>query len=306
MGSASRNSKVVPAQNAPRTTLGIAASLRTGCMVDTKFYLYSRKIFEGGASHLKQLYASSAILRGFSADLDVLLQSRGFKGSETVSLDLFELEDEDQVTEDYDFPGDDSDLESEDPVSISFPPAPQELNPSQPDDNPFSRDSGELGLRDGTEAITTAPNGISPCSPATYEVGDGDKAKPTNKDLAIALINVQAVTQTNFMRMGRVIVLKDTAFATWEALIHYIYFRETHFKDLRSRSTGPSPSKGSPGVQCSPKSMYRLADKYGIDTLKALALENIKKQLTVQNVIAECTGGHFRYTSDSYCGRICA
>ncbi len=72
MGSASRNSKVVPAQNAPRTTLGIAESLRTGCMVDTKFYLYSRKIFEGGASHLKQLYASSAILRGFSADLDVL------------------------------------------------------------------------------------------------------------------------------------------------------------------------------------------------------------------------------------------
>ncbi|KAF9008575.1 hypothetical protein BDZ89DRAFT_1144108 [Hymenopellis radicata] len=268
MGSARRDSKVVPERVEPRAAMGLAESLRTGCIVDTKFYLYSRKTSEGGASHLKQIYASSAILRGISEDLDVLLQSRGFKGSETVCLDLFELEDEDQETEHYDYPGEDSDLEPEElPESLSSPN--------------FS-----------TEA-TIGPDGISPCGPATYEDGDGDKAKPTNKDLAIRshvrMLNIHSYRWTdvekNFMRMGRVIVLKDTAFATWEALIRYIYFNETHFSNLRS--TGSPAPAGFPGVQCSPKSMYRLADKFGIDTLKALALENIKKQMTVQNVVTE-------------------
>ncbi len=72
IGSARNDSKVIPAQTEPRAASGLAESLRTGCMVDTKFYLYSRKMSVGGASHLRPIYTSSAILRGYSDDFDAL------------------------------------------------------------------------------------------------------------------------------------------------------------------------------------------------------------------------------------------
>ncbi|KAF9019477.1 hypothetical protein BDZ89DRAFT_312705 [Hymenopellis radicata] len=84
MGNSRSDSKTIPQQVERRAATGLAESIRTGCMVDTKFYLYSRRSFHGGASHPKEIYASSAILRGFSDDLDLLLVSHGFKGSETV------------------------------------------------------------------------------------------------------------------------------------------------------------------------------------------------------------------------------
>ncbi|KZT11404.1 uncharacterized protein LAESUDRAFT_268755 [Laetiporus sulphureus 93-53] len=40
-------------------------------------------------------------------------------------------------------------------------------------------------------------------------------------------------------------------------------------------------------VSCSPKSMYRLAEKYGLAELKQLALNNIRAQLCVQNILVE-------------------
>lgn len=76
------------------------------------------------------------------------VHSRGFKGSENVSLDLFELEDEDQETENYDYPGEDSDLEPDEPESIALP--------SQPDVLAFSRGSGESKFHDGMYGVFTS------------------------------------------------------------------------------------------------------------------------------------------------------
>ncbi|KAF8881375.1 hypothetical protein CPB85DRAFT_1340476 [Mucidula mucida] len=331
MGHGRIETKTIPQQAERRAAAGLAESIRTGCMVDTKFYLYSKRTENGGAYHPKEIYASSAILRGFNDDLDLLLASHGCKGSESVPLDLFELQDEDMETEAYDYPGEDSDLEG--PISVripwpsgSSPPSrcpsevgrcPSEVGRSSPPSRcpsppsrclspfiikcpltPLPQDSPVLMAEDDSprlieplfrepiRAPTSQPEDESSCDPAIPsasvpkddEDGNGDKVTPTNEDLTVALTHVQDVTEKNFMRMGRVIVMKDTAFATWEALIRYIYFNEIHFNSL-----GALPAQGG----CSPKSMYRLADKFGIQILKNLALENIKGQLSVRNVTGE-------------------
>ncbi|KAH9943869.1 hypothetical protein B0H21DRAFT_747364, partial [Amylocystis lapponica] len=40
-------------------------------------------------------------------------------------------------------------------------------------------------------------------------------------------------------------------------------------------------------ITCSCKSMYRLADKIGLDVLKDLALDHLKSRLSAQSILAE-------------------
>ncbi|KAJ7159561.1 hypothetical protein C8R46DRAFT_814906, partial [Mycena filopes] len=87
-------------------------------------------------------------------------------------------------------------------------------------------------------------------------------------------------------RKGRVIVLKDTAFTTWKALIYYLYTRRVNFRPLKSE--GPQEANSTvKGPTCSPKSMYRLADKLGLEDLQGLALTAISSRLSETNILEE-------------------
>lgn len=88
----------------------------------------------------------------------------------------------------------------------------------------------------------------------------------------------------------RKVYVKDVAFRTWKALIFYVYTGRISFGPLRSQPpTGVSSRSGSAGhtLMCSPKSMYRLADKYDMKDLKALARTDIQSKITAQNVVPE-------------------
>ncbi|KAJ6569196.1 hypothetical protein B0H19DRAFT_1065962 [Mycena capillaripes] len=86
------------------------------------------------------------------------------------------------------------------------------------------------------------------------------------------------------VRMGHVIVLRDTAFQTWKALLYYLYTRRVNFRPLKSE--GPK-EVAVIGPTCSPKSMYRLADKLGLEELQALALASISSRLAENNILEE-------------------
>ncbi|KAI6129044.1 hypothetical protein EV401DRAFT_1884950 [Pisolithus croceorrhizus] len=88
----------------------------------------------------------------------------------------------------------------------------------------------------------------------------------------------------------RKVYVKDVAFRTWKALIFHIYTGRISFGPLRSQaSTGASLRSGlaDHSPLCSPKSMYRVADKYDLRGLKALARANIQSKITAQNVVPE-------------------
>ncbi|KAI0338353.1 hypothetical protein BDW22DRAFT_707512 [Trametopsis cervina] len=88
---------------------------------------------------------------------------------------------------------------------------------------------------------------------------------------------------------GQVIVLRDVAFSTCKALMFYIYTGKVRFARLRSQSVLPAAKASGANLAplCSPKSMYRLADKFGFDELKKIAKNDILAKLYADNIIAE-------------------
>ena len=63
-----------PATVELRASRALTSTIRSGQLVDTKFYLYSRKCGANGAREPKELYVSSAILHQFNDDLDDLCE----------------------------------------------------------------------------------------------------------------------------------------------------------------------------------------------------------------------------------------
>ncbi|KAL1748635.1 hypothetical protein HDZ31DRAFT_29180 [Schizophyllum fasciatum] len=86
-----------------------------------------------------------------------------------------------------------------------------------------------------------------------------------------------------------VIGIKDHAYTTWRALIFYLYTEKISFKKLTS-SAGKEVTSGDAdpyALACSPKSMYRIANKANLDDLRSLCLKAIMADITVHNVAVE-------------------
>jgi hypothetical protein len=191
--------------------------------IDTKFFAFSRRLRSGGVCHPLPLFATASTLQGHSQYLDILLFGEGFKEAETVDLSTAT---EPEFQPDYDYESD-SDLES---VSQD--------------------DECELG---DIEHSSATQNDLPEVPPQT---SPRMRARPASH----ALVSE---------RIGRVIPIKDTAFATWKALLFYLQSNDIAFLPLKSTRATPQdclPASFavdtlSQAPSCSPKSLYRLADK---------------------------------------------
>ncbi|KAG1789552.1 uncharacterized protein HD556DRAFT_1493122 [Suillus plorans] len=88
----------------------------------------------------------------------------------------------------------------------------------------------------------------------------------------------------------RKILMRDTAFRTLKALLLYLYTDDISFSPLKSQgppktdAETPNPSASWP---CSPKSMYRLASKVRLDSLRDQAFCAIRSSLDAGNILQE-------------------
>ncbi|KAG1818191.1 uncharacterized protein BJ212DRAFT_1480008 [Suillus subaureus] len=88
----------------------------------------------------------------------------------------------------------------------------------------------------------------------------------------------------------RNILVRDTAFRTWKALLLYLYTNKIVFSPLKSQGQpradveGPNPSTLWP---CSPKSMYRLGCKVRLDSVRDQAFRAIRDSLNAENILQE-------------------
>lgn len=102
------------------------------------------------------------------------------------------------------------------------------------------------------------------------------------------VMSLQGESDIVFLRTGRIVFLRATAARTWEAFQRYVYFNEIEFAKLKS--SYPNASEASARFKnktCSPKSMYRFADQFGLDTLKTMALTNLKAQFNAATIVGE-------------------
>jgi len=104
----------------------------------------------------------------------------------------------------------------------------------------------------------------------------------------------------------RSIAVCDGAFATWKAFLFYLYTGHIVFAPLSSSGVEARNKSNEKHVlahprwpsPCSPKSVYRLANKYGFTLLEDLALKEIISRLTPQNIVEEYFSS-FTLTYDS-------
>ncbi|KAJ7337471.1 hypothetical protein DFH08DRAFT_254629 [Mycena albidolilacea] len=275
-------SVIIPAQTGlsiPRSIDGKLERLLADTMsgkpaVDVKFYAFTRKNSRY-VTHPQPIFARSELLEGFSDELDLMISGGGFGEAKLVDLDRHRIDKE--RVEDYDYMSD-SDLDSDDEAiedNVYVEPIPSDTS----DTSFVTREASDVPL---PPSRTASPSG----------------------------------------RMGRAVTLNGTAFKTWQALLYYLYTSKLPFSAPQPVTEVSEPplavpvSKGKTGLlvkgkkkatakdasaplpkgrsstpqrpaQCSTKSMYRLADKLGLDDLRAVSLSSIKANLTTKNIIRE-------------------
>ncbi|KIO03982.1 hypothetical protein M404DRAFT_26602 [Pisolithus tinctorius Marx 270] len=237
----------------------LEASLTSVDFRDTVFYLYSRTS-SGFVEFPRPVFANSGMLATVVPYFEMLL-SGDFVEANTTRLhdnsSSARLLDERLSVEEYGYECD-SDLDvTEEDWNGDDDQHDQEAQNSEGIQN------GEVGL----ESIRSS-------SEASVDDSDDPVSETSGKP-------------PNFLRK---ICVKDVAFKTWKALVFYIYTGHISFAPLRSQpliSTHIHHGPTDYAPMCSPKSMYRLADKYDLKALKEQARTDIQSKITAQNVVPE-------------------
>ncbi|CCM02297.1 uncharacterized protein FIBRA_04386 [Fibroporia radiculosa] len=253
--------------------IALASSISHGSLADVEIYLFSRRLRSGGVGKPRAVHANSRILKaaspyfqgllagGFSESINVAARDSGkFPALEKPYTDCYGYDD-------------DSDLE--------------DIDDDGDDDN--SEGIQKLGLNEG----------ILPDASTDHLLGSGIQPEKLEEPDSVGV--AYGSTSTVQTRKGssshnmRKIVIKDSAFVTWQWVVLYLYTGHIAFAPLTSQGAEKrqiereqyhslNPEYPHP---CSPKSMYRLADMLGLDTLKQLALNNIESKLFMNNIYEE-------------------
>ncbi|KAI0690193.1 hypothetical protein C8T65DRAFT_672029 [Cerioporus squamosus] len=238
------------------------ASMTQGNFEDVKFYAFSRRTRAGAVDKPLPLYANSALIRKASTHFDLVL-TQGFAEGGTIDLNApyprnrpsFVDVDEYRYTSD-------SDLDDESEDSYADP----------------ARSLTKLGFE-----VSLDPAGQQENEPAAQMGTSSFEDKGENKDASEA-----QATNLRPARPGRVVFLDDIAYRTLQAFIFYAYFDHVSFAPLKSQEQAVAqPTAPYDPPLCSPKSMYRLAEKFGIEALRTKAAEDIKTKLTTENILTE-------------------
>ncbi|SJL15833.1 uncharacterized protein ARMOST_19338 [Armillaria ostoyae] len=260
--------------------------------IDLKFMVHTRISPRGRIGFPKAIFASSVLVEGYTAYLDKYINT----GASLVDLDSDDHEDTAWDGYDYDadsdFDFDDTNLDTvdidatmtpttdfdfdtfepayEEPFSSNHPPSTSTESPMLfPQRSPSLARTTPVSPLDADTALETTENVSEPSDRPSSLFSRGD--------------NIHGTGVQRPARLGTIWYVKDTAYTTWKALLTYLYTQEISFASLKSNGTSRTADKDA----CSPKSMYRLAVKAGLGSLKELAFESIRSQLTPSNIVAE-------------------
>lgn len=126
-------------------------------------------------------------------------------------------------------------------------------------------------------------------APPSPQAGD-----ETRKGKEIARPHSTPARETSRPGLRRVMI-KNSAFNTWQWVIVYMYTGQVVFAQLKSQGLDDRASHRAQyrsnfpnhPLPCSPKSMYRLADILGLDDLKTRAIADFETKLSMANIYTE-------------------
>ncbi|KAG1882433.1 hypothetical protein F4604DRAFT_1744055, partial [Suillus subluteus] len=238
-------------------------------LVDTKFHLFSgRSAHSRKVSQLQALSANDVVLTARSDFLAELLSRTAPPDATFVDFDSGSAFEDGMTLDDYGYASD-SDLEDEEVEKASQTLTNDKKgNTSESDEN----DDDLLVVADGSCEVDSAVRDPIPASPPQAVM------PITSSPIQHTVVNC------------RNILVRDTAFRTWKALLLYLYTNKIVFSPLKSQGQprahveGPNPSTLWP---CSPKSMYRLGCKVRLDSVRDKAFDAIRDSLNADNILQE-------------------
>ncbi|KAH9895073.1 hypothetical protein C8Q73DRAFT_485970 [Cubamyces lactineus] len=285
----------------------LQSSLSTGIFADSQFYLYSRYSRDGNVDTPLPVHASGAVLMQTTEYFQSLLTGGFSEDSVHAGLVLRSPDVRQQSRKlqrsipacDYEYESD-SDLDDEMDDSPSNdatePETPTEAGSTHQDasvgtESPQTFESGGITATiDKTHEDAHSGRAASVSSDTTDGWKDDSEDRATGLKSSLAGRDDSDYELTSIPKyITHVVFIQDVAYRT--AFVHYAYTGSIEFSALRSLwgsrpNTSVSESRTSE-LACSPKSMYRLADKYGLVGLKELAAQNIKSQLTPEVALPE-------------------
>ncbi|CCL99840.1 uncharacterized protein FIBRA_01864 [Fibroporia radiculosa] len=226
-----------------------------GSLYDTQIYAYSRRATSGLVDKPRTTFANSIALRSISDYFNICEFA---EGRATGSSPLTRTS-----TDEYDYDSD-SDLE----------------------------DGGD---EDESEDIPSgSTSGITTIVKAD-ETGEGSKDGDDGieHDLLQKGAELSLPISEHDSHIRRSVFIENVAFNTLQAFIFYVFTGKIEFAPLKSQPISIRKEKYSirrkpyQSPFCSPKSIYRLADMYGIHDLQTLALNDIKSKLSPENIMIE-------------------
>ncbi|KAG0704138.1 hypothetical protein DFH29DRAFT_802345 [Suillus ampliporus] len=233
-----------------------------GELIDTQFYLFSARSKRGGnATKLQALFVNDEALTASSDYFSNLLSEKTLDDPTLVEFQDYHASEEGISLNEYGYESD-SDLDEEEEERNEIVQDSRWLHPSL--------------------------QGIASCRSFEDETLELCVNVSAERTPLTASIRNFATTGAQRIIPSRRLLVTDTAFNTWQALLYYLYTDEIVFAPLRSQAsqTAKHRSLAEP-PSCSPKSMYRLACKIKQEKLQDKALAAIRSSLTEHNILQE-------------------
>ncbi|KAI0329872.1 hypothetical protein GY45DRAFT_1324484 [Cubamyces sp. BRFM 1775] len=159
------------------------------------------------------------------------------------------------------------------------------------DEYDYESDS-DLGDTEEAEDPLKRPSTSSAPSIAVSVAGTKGKSKDSEARSS------ETYPTREFGKSQSIIQIPSVAYRTLSACIFFLYTGKVNFLPLRSQGMSArqfalftSSDTGAP--PCSPKSMFRLAESYGMTTLQDIAYKAIIERLTPENVVIEAFSRYF-------------
>ncbi|KAG0697502.1 hypothetical protein DFH29DRAFT_1003678 [Suillus ampliporus] len=249
-------------------------------LVDTQFHLFSgRSVNPRKVTRLQALSANDVVLAARSDFFAELSSRTGSTDATFVDFDGDSAFEDGMALDDYGYASD-SDLGDEEeeeekagqtPVSDETAVLEGDMSESDDDDDD---DDDLLVVADARSEIDSTA---------------GDPI-PTSLPQAATPITSAPIQHKRSVVNCRDVLVRDTAFRTWKALLLYLYTDKIVFSPIKSQGQpranvdAPNPSTLWP---CSPKSMYRLACKVRLDSVRDQAFYAIRSSLDAGNILQE-------------------
>lgn len=257
--------------------------MNNGEFTDTKYYAMSKRRTRRFLGETRAVYANGAILDHGAGVAPVLPSS--------ISEDslLVHYHSEQKLMMDaeqsFDFDLADSDIDSEEEVEEETTQA-REV-PSKP---PSYRRScsvvAEPSEFDASSDITSESSALS----SDDDNDDWTEWAARRHPGFRSTDTLRAEPQPRpFSPTQQIVLVRNTAFATWASYVYYCYTGQVTFYPLKSKDPLGRRNNTTPShtLRCSPKSMYQLALKFKNARLEALAFRAIKSDLSQKNILDE-------------------